>query len=287
MKAKTCCFIGHQNLRDYDIGKMKIALEEQINKLIEDGVEYFISSCRRGFETLAALKVIEIQRKKFYDSNLLIISPYDEEKKDWVKNWSKRDMDTYEYIRKHAKGEYIATSESYGNLLGAHKDIIDLSTHVLVAFEGGDLGAIAGAVGYAIIKNKEIIYLDMKNLLRDFKKVSKEDAWETRRNFVFNYSVDFSREKLNHFLEEYNIEFPLEEDEETYKKSVDPDKEENFKLAKNIFYSIAEENDSKVTITQSQAIPYQIIELENDKLKAIPHKSELSKELKNDIIKTW
>ena len=96
MPPKMCCFIGHPNLRDYDIRKIEIALEEQINKLIEDGVEYFISSCRRGFETLAALKVIEIQRKKFCDSNLLIISPYDEEKKDWVKNWSKRDMDTYE-----------------------------------------------------------------------------------------------------------------------------------------------------------------------------------------------
>ena len=101
MKQKMCCFIGHQNLRDYDIEKIEIALEGQINQLKEKGVKYFFSSCRLGFETLAALKVIEMQKRRSNDLNLYIVSPYHKkEKKVWFKNWSKKDIETYEYIKK-------------------------------------------------------------------------------------------------------------------------------------------------------------------------------------------
>ena len=41
MKKSICCFIGHQNLQDYDIEKLETALEEQINQLQEKGVKYF------------------------------------------------------------------------------------------------------------------------------------------------------------------------------------------------------------------------------------------------------
>ena len=115
-----------------------------------------------GFETLAALKVIEMQKRMSNDLDLYIVSTYHKNEKElWFKNWNKKDLETYEYIKKNARKEYVAISKSDGNSLGAHKDIIDLSTYVLVAFNGMDLGATPGAVAYSILKNKEIIYLDI------------------------------------------------------------------------------------------------------------------------------
>lgn len=267
MAPKVCCLIGHEDLRDYNIEKMKSALEKQINQLMEKGIDYFITSCRLGFETLAALKVIEMRSKMHYDSNLLIMSLFEEEKrKVWFKNWSKKDLETYEFIKKNIYEEYDVTGETKGTLLAQHKSMIDVSNYVLVAFNGKDLGATHSAVNYAIKQNKKIIYLDMESLLRDFKKISIEDDWETRKNYILDYSVDFSKKKLSQLIEENCIEFPLDTDNETYSSAIDPEKEKNFKIAKNIIYSIAEESDSKVTVTQVQAVPYQIMELENKKL---------------------
>lgn len=267
MAPKICCLIGHEDLRDYNTEKMKIEIEKQINQLVEKGINYFITSCRLGFETLAALKVVEMRSKTHYDSNLLIMSLFEEEKrKVWFKNWSKKDLETYEFIKKNIYEEYNVTGETKGTLLSQHKSMIDISTYVLAAFDEKNLGATKAAINYAIKQNKKIIYLDMENLLRNFKKISIEDNWKTRKNYILDYSVDFSREKLDDLLDKHNIEFPLEVDNETYSNSIDPKKEEDFKLAKNILYSIAEETNSKINVMQVQAIPYQIMELENKKL---------------------
>ena len=139
MVPKICCLIGHEDLRDYNTEKMKIAIEKQIHQLQENGVDYFITSCRLGFETLAALKVIEMRSKTHYDSNLLIMSLFEEEKrKVWFKNWSKKDLETYEFIKKNIYEEYDVTGEIKGTLLAQHKSMIDVSNYVLVAFNGKD-----------------------------------------------------------------------------------------------------------------------------------------------------
>ena len=59
MNYSTCCFTGHHNLSAENVKEIKIRLDEEIDRLINLGVNNFILSGEPGFDQLAAEAVIK------------------------------------------------------------------------------------------------------------------------------------------------------------------------------------------------------------------------------------
>ena len=107
MNEMTCCFTGHRNLKKYSLGKLKIELENAIEKLISDGVVNFEAGGALGFDTIAALTVLKME-KKFQQIKLILILPC----RNQAYKWNKSDIETYEYIKSQSY-KFVYTSEDY------------------------------------------------------------------------------------------------------------------------------------------------------------------------------
>ena len=64
MKDISCCFTGHRKIEEQDESTIKNNLTNQIKTLISFGVKIFYCGGALGFDTLAAICVLE--QKDFY-----------------------------------------------------------------------------------------------------------------------------------------------------------------------------------------------------------------------------
>ena len=61
MKHQTCCFTGHRIIPQAQYPALKKRLASEIVHLIHQGVIYFGAGGALGFDTLAALTVLELK----------------------------------------------------------------------------------------------------------------------------------------------------------------------------------------------------------------------------------
>ena len=72
-KNQTCCFTGLRDMTD-TFGFLKYKLEKTIIGLMEQGVIYYGNGGALGFDTLAAITVIEL-KKKYPQIELIMVLP--------------------------------------------------------------------------------------------------------------------------------------------------------------------------------------------------------------------
>ncbi len=104
---RTCCFSGHRSMESADVERVKRRLEEEIEAAIDDGIDTFANGGALGFDTLAALAVLEA-REKHPEIKLVLVLPC----VDQAKNWPEKNKRIYENIKKRAD-EVIYTSDTY------------------------------------------------------------------------------------------------------------------------------------------------------------------------------
>ena len=103
-KINTVCFTGHRNIpREYAFMLPK-ALKHEIEKLINRGACTFRAGGAIGFDTVAALCVLEL-KEKYPHIELELILPC----KDQTRGWNDLSIKTYEYILASAdRTEYVS-----------------------------------------------------------------------------------------------------------------------------------------------------------------------------------
>jgi len=82
MKSQTCCFIGHRKIPESNRAKIQKRLKREIKNLIGQGVNCFCAGGALGFDTMAALAVLEL-KKKFPHIRLVLILPCKEQTLYW------------------------------------------------------------------------------------------------------------------------------------------------------------------------------------------------------------
>lgn len=88
MKLEASCFFtGHRVLPVNKLERIRSSLEGHIRRQTENGTRDFISGGARGFDLLAALAVLGIQRE-FPQIRLRLYLPYP----GYEKNWPEQDM---------------------------------------------------------------------------------------------------------------------------------------------------------------------------------------------------
>lgn len=168
-KSTTCCFTGHRKLPENRIPDILSRLEEVLERLIQEGVREFCAGGALGFDTLAALRVLEF-KKQYPDVRLVLILPC----KDQTKYWSESDISVYENIRECAD-EVIYTSEhSYSGCMHVrNRALVDRSSWCvccLIQARGGT----KYTVGYAQKKGLRII-----NVAESSEEAATDQALDT------------------------------------------------------------------------------------------------------------
>ena len=107
MKNQSCCFTGHRSIPVNEYFRIKRSLEDEIEKLINQGIESFYAGGALGFDTLAAQAVLRL-KTQFPHISLFLILPCREQ----AGSWGYADKKTYNHILKNAD-RVLYTSENY------------------------------------------------------------------------------------------------------------------------------------------------------------------------------
>ena len=119
-------------------------LRDEILKLIQTGVLFFGTGGALGFDTLAALTILEL--KQMYPKiKLILVLPC----KDQTRNWKQKDIDIYTYIKNQAD-KVVYTSEVYssGCMYKRNRHLVDHSGYCIY-YLLRDTGGTAYTVRYA------------------------------------------------------------------------------------------------------------------------------------------
>ena len=117
MIEKTVCFTGHRDIPILKKRKIEKKLEETLYQLIQEGYRFFGAGGALGFDTIAALTVLEL-KNKYNDIKLILVLPC----KNQTRGWSDKDVSIYEKIMSQAD-KVVYTQE---HLLMCDKEVIEV-----------------------------------------------------------------------------------------------------------------------------------------------------------------
>ncbi len=154
MKNQTCCFTGHRKIPPEQYELIAKRLKSEITAFIQRGVIYFAAGGALGFDTMAALAMLEL--KELYPHiRLILVLPC----KTQTRGWRESDIAIYEHIQK-ACDKYVYTSDAYsrGCMHKRNRHLVDNSGYCVCY-----LTESAGGTAYTV-KNAKKTRITVINL---------------------------------------------------------------------------------------------------------------------------
>ncbi len=147
-----CCFTGHRDILPEHGDSMNLVLDAVIDRLIARGVRTFRAGGAIGFDTVAALRIIE-KKKKAPSLRLCLFLPC----KDQSRLWNGFSKEVYEFILKNSD-EVIYTAETFfrGCMQKRDRALVD-GSQLCVAYCLRDSGGTAYTVRYAEKKGVRVL----------------------------------------------------------------------------------------------------------------------------------
>lgn len=149
-----CCFTGHRHVPKEKLGYVRAALSKEILARINEGVRSFICGGALGFDTLAALMVLEY-KALFPEVSLVLYLPC----KNQAERWGKKDTWVYNDILKKAD-EVVYFAEKYvsGCMHLRNRKMVE-SSGCCIAFLEKNSGGTFFTVRCALKQGKKVIYI--------------------------------------------------------------------------------------------------------------------------------
>ena len=147
-----CCFTGHRDIDARHAECLATVLDNVIEQLISCGVTCFRAGGALGFDTIAALKVLE-KKSEHPDISLDLYLPC----RDQTARWGDYDREIYSYVLDNANS-ITYTSEQYhrGCMLLRNRKMAD-GVDFCVSYCQKNSGGTAYTVEYAKGKGVKII----------------------------------------------------------------------------------------------------------------------------------
>lgn len=140
----TVCFTGHRTFSHAALSALPQLLQDTLTELIQSGYDTFRTGGALGFDTMAALKVLEL-KTKFPHVQLHLYLPC----RDQDKLWNADEQHLYEQILARADAiHYTADTYTKGCMLQRNREMIDGSA-ICIAYFDGHGGGTAYSYGYA------------------------------------------------------------------------------------------------------------------------------------------
>lgn len=144
MQQKTCCFVGERNLQVKKIETTIKRLNEEIEKLIHQGVTDFISCGALGFDAIAATLVIA-KKQAGYQVKLILALPCIGHNN----YWTSEQIKLYEYIKSEADEIfYISEEFSHDYIKNRNRFMINHST-CCISYLTQNKGSAFRTISYA------------------------------------------------------------------------------------------------------------------------------------------
>ena len=148
------CFTGHRELPAEEIADIRTRLRESVKELIRRGVYEFRAGGALGFDTLAALTVLEL-KEEYPEIRLALLLPC----RDQDRGWSRENRLRYREIIERADEVQVLAEHYYrGCMHVRNKALVDGSDYC-IAFLRGMSGGTKATVAYAEKQNTQIINL--------------------------------------------------------------------------------------------------------------------------------
>ena len=157
MKNMTCCFTGHRKLPAKRIESIVFNLNNEVERLINEGVTTFISGGALGFDQISASLIIA---KKEQGANIRLIFALP--CRDQDKKWTVRQRQLYNSLLSEAdEVHYISEDYSHNCMEKRNHYMVDNSDYCICAL----VHAVSGTgqtVRYAKEKGLQIINVAQK-----------------------------------------------------------------------------------------------------------------------------
>ncbi len=144
LKSQTACFTGHRNIPPEDLPMVQQRLREILMESIANGYRYFGAGGALGFDTVAAMAVLDL-KKVYPDIRLILVLPC----RDQTRGWKESDIIKYEWIKSKAD-KVVYTSEHYYNgcMQKRNRHLVDHSS-LCICYYTGQKGGTEYTVKYA------------------------------------------------------------------------------------------------------------------------------------------
>ena len=150
----TVCFTGHRTIPKEDRRWLADAAEREIRRQISRGADCFRAGGAFGFDTVAALKVLEL-KKEFPNIRLELILPC----RDQTRKWSPYDRMVYGRILRRAdRTEYVSEDYTPSCMLERDRALVK-GSDVCVAYQKKTTGGTAYTVQYAESVGVQVVRL--------------------------------------------------------------------------------------------------------------------------------
>ncbi len=154
MKNQTCCFTGHRIIPADEYAAIKARLKKEVTALVDEGVVYFGAGGAMGFDTLAALIVLEL-KQEFPHIRLILVLPC----KDQAKPWNDEDKNIYNRILNNSDKVVYISEYYYSGCMRARNRYLVENSGVCVCYLTKSKGGTAYTVDFAREKGLKIINL--------------------------------------------------------------------------------------------------------------------------------
>lgn len=154
IKPYACCFTGHRIIQPNHSPHLSNLLLDTVLNQYNNGFTHFLAGGALGFDTIAALSVINA-RINHPDIKLILILPC----KNQSKGWNISDINTYHNILSQSDNA-IYSSESYvrGCMFKRNRMLVDNSS-ICISYQYKETGGTAYTTKYATSKGLSVFNL--------------------------------------------------------------------------------------------------------------------------------
>ena len=149
-----CCFTGHRHLPPESADQMLFQLNRTLDILIRSGVSVFRAGGALGFDTVAALAVLDKKAQSPHIQLEMYIPCRTQPSK-----WSSEEREVYEYVLSRADKVTVLHEQYTPNCMHERNRFMVDGSNFCVAFLTSDTGGTAYTVNYAKKKGVKVINL--------------------------------------------------------------------------------------------------------------------------------
>ena len=151
-QIKSVCFTGHREIEPAAARLIPALLKSAIKDAISRGATRFLAGGAMGFDTIAALCVLEL-KQEFPNITLELILPCTNQ----AQKWSERNRLVYDMIIERAdRVEYLHQSYTPSCMHDRNRRLVE-EADLVIAYLVHSGGGTAYTVAYALQNDKELI----------------------------------------------------------------------------------------------------------------------------------
>ena len=128
-RERTVCFTGHRHISPYDRAELTELLRKEIEKQIQEGATVFRTGGAVGFDTLAALTVLEC-KKRYPHIKLELILPCPTQ----TEKWKPQDVQVYQTVFQKADLKRYVSPYYFDGLLQMRNRELVNGSDVCIAY---------------------------------------------------------------------------------------------------------------------------------------------------------